>query len=50
MTNSKEKITYMDCWRFVAPLLPISTEEERERYLMVFYALKKADEESKKEE
>lgn len=32
-------ITFMDCWGFIAPLLPVSTDFERGVYVMVFHAL-----------
>lgn len=35
------ELTYMDCWNFVAPLLPVSTDFERGVYVMVFYVLMK---------
>ena len=34
-------ITFMDCWGFIAPLLPVSTDFERGVYVMVFHALMK---------
>lgn len=34
-------ITYMDCWHYVAPLLPVTTDFERGVYVMVFHALMK---------
>lgn len=37
------KPTYMDCWYFIAPLLPVSTDFERGVYVMVFSALKEAE-------
>ena len=37
-------LTYMDCWHFIAPLIPICTETSQEIYVMVFQALKEADE------
>ncbi len=42
-------LTYMDCWYFIAPLIPISTETSQEIYVMVFQALKEADERRKKD-
>ncbi len=41
--------TYMDCWHFVATLLPINSETARTIYCMVFHALKEADERQKAE-
>ncbi len=38
------KPTYMDCWFFIAPLIPVSTDFERVVYVMVFRALKEAEE------
>ena len=38
------KPTYMDCWYFIAPLIPVSTDFERGVYVMVFLALKEAEE------
>lgn len=37
-------LTYMDCWHYIAPLIPISSETSEEIYVMVFQALKEADE------
>jgi hypothetical protein len=37
-------LTYMDCWHFIAPLIPISSETLQDIYVMVFQALKEADE------
>ena len=34
-------ITFMDCWGFIAPLLPVSTDFERGVYVMIFHALMK---------
>ena len=38
------KPTYMDCWYFIAPLIPVNTDFERGMYVMVFCALKEAEE------
>lgn len=38
------EITFMDCWHYTAPLLPINNDYAREMYCMVFRALKEADE------
>lgn len=38
------ELTYMDCWYFIAPLLPVNTDFERGVYVMVFRALKEAEE------
>ena len=38
-------ITYMDCWHFVAPLIPVDTDYDytMDIYIMVFNALKEAE-------
>lgn len=36
-------ITYMDCWNFIAPLIPVSTDYTMDIYIMVFNALKEAE-------
>lgn len=36
--------TYMDCWHFIAPLIPVNTDYARDVYCMVFKALKDAEE------
>lgn len=36
------EITYMDCWHFVAPMIPVNTDYARSIYCMVFSALKEA--------
>ena len=41
-------LTYIDCWSYIAPLIPISSEMSQEIYVMVFQALKEADERRKK--
>lgn len=40
MTN----LTYMDCWNYIAPLIAIGSETAQEIYVMVFQALKEAEE------
>ncbi len=40
-------LTYMDCWHYIAPLIPISSEMSQEIYVMGFQALKEADERRK---
>jgi hypothetical protein len=40
-------LTYMDCWHYIAPLIPMSTETSQEVYVMVFQALKEAEERRK---
>lgn len=37
------EITYMDCWHYVAPLLPVTTDFGKEVYVMIFHALKEAE-------
>lgn len=37
------EITYMDCWYFIAPLIPVSTDYTMDIYVMVFNALKEAE-------
>lgn len=37
------ELTYMDCWHFVAPLIPVNTDYARSIYCMVYYALNEAD-------
>lgn len=41
-------ITFMDCWRLIAPLIPTNTDFTREVYVMTFKALKDAEEHRKK--
>ena len=41
-TMSNE-ITYMDCWHFIAPLIPVDTDYTMDIYVMVFNALKEAE-------
>lgn len=36
-------ITYMGCWHYVAPLLPVTTDFGQELYVMIFHALKEAE-------
>lgn len=37
-------LTYMDCWNFIAPLIPITSDGmTTEIYVMVFQALKEAE-------
>ena len=36
-------ITYIDCWHYVAPLLPVTTDFGKEVYVMIFYALEEAE-------
>lgn len=38
-------LTYMDCWEYIAPLIPIKSGSIAiDIYVMVFQALKEADE------
>lgn len=37
------ELTYMDCWHYVAPLLPVDTDLWLEVYVMIFHALKEAE-------
>ena len=39
----RSEITYMDCWRFIAPLIPVSTDYTMDIYVMVFGALREAE-------
>ena len=34
----------MDCWHYVAPLLPVTTDFGKEVYVRIFHALKEAEE------
>lgn len=36
--------TYMDCWYFIAPLIPVTTDFAQDVYVMTFHALKEAEE------
>lgn len=36
-------LTYMDCWYFVAPLIPVNSDYTQDVYIMVFHALKEAE-------
>lgn len=38
-----DKLTYMDCWHFIAPLIPVDTDYTMDIYVMVFGALKEAE-------
>ncbi len=38
------EITYMDCWQFIAPLIPVTTDFAQDVYVMTFHALKEAEE------
>lgn len=37
------ELTYMDCWNFISPLIPVSTDYTMDIYVMVFNALKEAE-------
>ena len=38
-------LTYMDCWHYIAPLIPVKSESIAiDIYVMVFQALKEAEE------
>ena len=41
--------TYMDCWNFIVPLIPIDNETARQVYIMTFMALQKAEKRRKKQ-
>ena len=42
--------TYMDCWHFIAPLMPVNSDYAVDIYCMVFQALKEAEEQRLKNE
>lgn len=44
-----DEITYMDCWHYIAPLIPIDNAHSRHVYVMTFHALKEAEERRVKE-
>ena len=37
------EISYMDCWHFIAPLIPVNSDRTMDIYVMVFNALKEAE-------
>lgn len=37
------ELTYMDCWNFIAPLIPVTEDYTMDIYVMVFGALKEAE-------
>lgn len=39
----RDELTYMDCWHFIAPLIPVNTDYTMDIYVMVFNALKGAE-------
>ena len=48
---SKDNITYMDGWSYIAPTIPITEDPISTRiYVMVFKALSDADERESREE
>lgn len=40
----KSDITFMDCWHFISPLIPVNSDFGQNVYCMVFRALKEAEE------
>lgn len=45
-----DDITYMDCWHFIAPLIPLKLDTiSMDVYVMTFHALKEAEERRVKE-
>ena len=45
------KLTYMDCWRFIAPLIPVTDDQTSQwAYVMVFNALNEAEKRRVKKE
>ena len=44
------ELTYIDCWNFVAPLIPVTDDLARVISVMPFNALKKAEEQRKGEQ
>lgn len=38
-----DKPTYMDCWHFIAPLIPVNSDHAMDIYVMVFNVLKEAE-------
>ena len=45
-----DDITYMDCWLYIAPLIPIKADTySKDVYVMTFRALKEAEERRVKE-
>lgn len=45
-----DDITYMDCWHFIAPLIPLKLDTiSMDVYVMTFHALKEAEEKRVKE-
>lgn len=46
MMSNKEP-SAIDCWNFVAPLIPVTDDLTMKIYVMTFNALKKAEEQRK---
>lgn len=45
-----DDITYMDCWHYIAPLIPLKLDTiSMDVYVMTFHALKEAEERRVKE-
>ncbi len=42
--------TYMDCWLFIAPLIPVDTSYGRIVYCMLYQALKEAEDRQRETE
>lgn len=43
-----DDLTYMDCWYYIAPLIPVTSDSSSQAiYVMVFQALKEAEERRK---
>ena len=45
---SNKKVSYMDCWSFISPLIPVVPEKEDggisvKMYVMIYKALKDAE-------
>lgn len=47
MMSNKEP-SAMDCWHFIAPMLPITDDYSREVYVKTFQAFKLLEDEEKK--
>ena len=42
--NPVNELNYMDCWHYVAPLIPVGIDEtSRKVYVIVFNSLKEAE-------
>lgn len=43
-STDKCKLTYLDCWHFIAPLIPVTDDKTSQMvYTMVFLALREAE-------